>query len=223
MRHKSDEDLQAIIKYKQTQQSIGISSHTFTVIIRAVLIEYVVLAMANKKFLICAALATGLLLTACVKKEEPKNEEQQEQATTQTQPQPEPEKIQEFESLESVDKQEAPAPAVETTREETANTTTEIRREIRPAQTETPAATETPRTEQPKPAKTEQPKAEQPVKAEAKPAKTEQPVKTESKPAKVEQPKAEQTAKAPKSSTPAQSEDDAVAAAIAAATPALNN
>ena len=47
--------------------------------------------MANKKLLICAALATGLLLTACVKKEEPK-EEQQEQATvTQTtQPQPEP-------------------------------------------------------------------------------------------------------------------------------------
>lgn len=162
--------------------------------------------MANKKLLICAALATGLLLTACVKKEEPKNEEQQEQSTTetQTQPQPEPEKIQEFESLESVDKQEAPAPAVETTREETANTTTEIRREIHPAQTETPAATETPRTEQPKPAKTEQPKAEP-------------------KPAKVEQPKAEQTAKAPKSSTPAQSEDDAVAAAIAAATPALNN
>jgi ABC-type phosphate/phosphonate transport system substrate-binding protein len=32
--------------------------------------------MANKKLLICAALATGLLLTACVKKEEPKNEEQ---------------------------------------------------------------------------------------------------------------------------------------------------
>ena len=212
MSHKSDEDLQAIIKYKQTQQSMGISSLTFTVIIAAVLIQYVVLAMANKKLLICAALATGLLLTACVKKEEPKNEEQQDQTTTetQTQPQPEPEKIQEFESLESVDKQEAPAAAVETTREQTENTTTEIRREIRPAQTETPAATETPRTEQPKPAKTEQPKAEQSVKAEPKPA-------------KVEQPKAEPTAKAPKSSTPAQSEDDAVAAAIAAATPALNN
>lgn len=175
--------------------------------------------MANKKLLICAALATGLLLTACVKKEEPKNEEQPEQTTTeaQPQPQPEPEKIQEFESLESVDKQEAPAPAVETTREETANTTTEIRRETRPVQRETPATTsETPRTEQPKPAKTEQPKAE------PKPVKVEQP-KAEAKPAKTEQPKAEQTAKAPKSSTPAQSEDDAVAAAIAAATPALNN
>ncbi|MCH7312974.1 internalin [Acinetobacter sp. ANC 3882] len=154
--------------------------------------------MANKKLLICAALATGLFLTACVKKEEPKNEEQPEQATTETQPQPEPEKIQEFESLESVDKHEAPAPVVETTREETPNTTTEIRRETRPAQTEEPTATQT-ATEEPKP------------------------VKAEQKPAKTEQPKAEQTAKAPKSSVPAQSEDDAVAAAIAAATPALNN
>ncbi|ENW81360.1 hypothetical protein F909_02651 [Acinetobacter sp. ANC 3929] len=150
--------------------------------------------MANKKLLICAALATGLLLTACVKKEEPKNEEQPEQATTETQPQPEPEKIQEFESLESVDKHEAPAPVVETTREETQNTTTEIRRETRPAQTETATPTEEPK-----------------------------PVKAEQKPVKTEQPKAEQTAKAPKSSVPAQSEDDAVAAAIAAATPALNN
>ena len=40
--------------------------------------------MANKKLLICAALATGLLLTACVKKEEPKNEEPSEQ-TSETQ------------------------------------------------------------------------------------------------------------------------------------------
>jgi len=110
--------------------------------------------MANKKLLICAALATGLLLTACVKKEEPKNEEQQEQAATETQTQPEPEKIQEFESLESVDKHEAPAPVVETTREETQNTTTEIRRETRPVQTETPAATQTP---------TEAPRAEGPA------------------------------------------------------------
>ncbi|MCI3878985.1 internalin [Acinetobacter higginsii] len=157
--------------------------------------------MANKKLLICAALATGLLLTACVKKEEPKNEEQQEQAATETQTQPEPEKIQEFESLESVDKHQAPAPVVETTREETPNTTTEIHRETRPAQTETPAATPT-----------EAPRAEEP-----------KPVKAEQKPAKTEQPKAEQPVKTAKPSAPAQSEDDAVAAAIAAATPALNN
>ena len=142
--------------------------------------------MANKKLLICAALATGLLLTACVKKEEPKNEEQSEQAseaqTTQAASQPEP--TQEFQPLESVDKPATPAPVIEISREQTANTTTEIRRETQPAQIQ---ATEeaTAQAEQPKPAKVEQPKA-------VKPAAT-------------------------------QTEDDAVAAAIAAATPALNN
>ncbi|MEG0652267.1 MAG: internalin [Acinetobacter sp.] len=142
--------------------------------------------MANKKLLICAALATGLLLTACVKKEEPKNEEQSEQAseaqTTQAASQPEP--TQEFQPLESVDKPATPAPVIEISREQTANTTTEIRRETQPTQIQ---ATEeaTAQAEQPKPAKVEQPKAVKP--------------------------------------TAAQTEDDAVAAAIAAATPALNN
>ena len=140
--------------------------------------------MANKKLLICAALATGLLLTACVKKEEPKNEEQSEQAseaqTTQAASQPEP--TQEFQPLESVDKPATPAPVIEISREQTANTTTEIRRETQPAQIQ---ATEeaTAQAEQPKPAKVEQPKAVKPATA--------------------------------------QTEDDAVAAAIAAATPAL--
>ncbi|MEG1399372.1 MAG: internalin [Acinetobacter sp.] len=142
--------------------------------------------MANKKLLICAALATGLLLTACVKKEEPKNEEQSEQAseaqTTQAASQPEP--TQEFQPLESVDKPATPAPVIEISREQTANTTTEIRRETQPTQIQ---ATEeaTAQAEQPKPAKVEQPKAVKPAAA--------------------------------------QTEDDAVAAAIAAATPALNN
>ena len=45
--------------------------------------------MANKKILICAALATGLLVTACVKKEEPKTEDQQEQAVETQQEQAE--------------------------------------------------------------------------------------------------------------------------------------
>ena len=145
--------------------------------------------MANKKLLICAALATGLLLTACVKKEEPKNEEQSEQAseaqTTQAASQPEP--TQEFQPLESVDKPATPAPVIEISREQTANTTAEIRRETQPAQiqaTEEATAT-TAQAEQPKPAKVEQPKAVKPATA--------------------------------------QTEDDAVAAAIAAATPALNN
>ena len=146
--------------------------------------------MANKKLLICAALATGLLLTACVKKEEPKNEEPSEQTseTQTTQAASQPQQNQEFQPLESVDK--PAAPVIEMSREETPNTTTEIRRETRPAQTA--EDTTTAQAEQPKPAQTEQ------------------------KPAKVEQPKAVKP-------TPAQTEDDAVAAAIAAATPALNN
>jgi hypothetical protein len=142
--------------------------------------------MANKKLLICAALATGLLLTACVKKEEPKNEEQSEQASEAqtTQAASQPEQTQEFQPLESVDKPATPAPVIEISREQTANTTTEIRRETQPAQIQ---ATEeaTAQAEQPKPAKVEQPKAVKPATA--------------------------------------QTEDDAVAAAIAAATPALNN
>ncbi|ENW96312.1 hypothetical protein [Acinetobacter sp. NIPH 298] len=148
--------------------------------------------MANNKLLICAALATGLLVTACVKKEEPKNEEQPEQATeTQmTEQQPEAAKTEVFESLESINTEEAPAPVIETTLEETENTTTEIRRETRPAQTQstnnTAAQSEAPRTEQPSAPRVEQPKPS-------------------------------------KSNTSGQSEEDAVAAAIAAATPALSN
>lgn len=58
-------------------------------------------AMANKKLLICAAIAAGLLLTACVKKETPKEEEQDKVETAVSEPQPA--KPAKFESLESVD------------------------------------------------------------------------------------------------------------------------
>jgi hypothetical protein len=78
---------------------------------------------------------------------------------------------------------------IETTREETAHTTTEIRREIQPAQNQSSNTSSS---------QTEQPNAVQP----------------EPKPVKVE---------APKANNSAQTEDDAVAAAIAAATPALAN
>ncbi len=61
--------------------------------------------MANKKLLICAAIAAGLLLTACVKKETPKEEEQDKVETAVSEPQPQ--KPAKFESLESVDTQEA--------------------------------------------------------------------------------------------------------------------
>lgn len=154
----------------------------------------------NKKLLICGAIATSLLLSACVKKETPAEEETRaETATTQSKPEAKFENLSptEPEPTAAVAEQATAAAApkaadtpkkVEVIREQTANTTTEIRRETRPAQTETQ-----PKAEAPKP----EPKAEAP-KAEPKP--------------KAEAPRSNST----------QSQDDAVAAAIAAATPALD-
>lgn len=139
--------------------------------------------MANKKLLICAALATGLLLTACVKKEEPKAEDQQEQASETQSTQTEPES-QNSNSSESIPTTVQLEPVIETTREETAHTTTEIRRETRPAQNSSSNISSS------------------------------QTVQPEPKPVNIE---------APKANNSAQTEDDAVAAAIAAATPALAN
>lgn len=140
----------------------------------------------NKKFLICGAIAAGLLLTACVKKEAPKEDEQEKVETTQqTEQVNEPVQLQPLDSAENT-QTEIPA-QVEVERQETANTTTVIRREV------TQAAT------------TEAPKAVA---------------------AKAEAPKAEEKptqATPSKSNSATQSEDDAVAAAIAAATPALEN
>jgi PBP1b-binding outer membrane lipoprotein LpoB len=173
----------------------------------------------NKKLLICGVLATGLLLTACVKKEPPKEEEQQPAQTTQQQPAPQ--KPTEFENLDSVPASTADAQIptrVEVNRTETSNTTTEVRREYREA-TPRPQPTETrhePRPERtsvaatPKPTATAEPAAK---------AETARPAATE-----VDTVKAETTQQAPKrSNTEAQTQDDAVAAAIAAATPALEN
>ena len=138
----------------------------------------------NKKLLICGAIAAGLLLTACVKKEAPKEDESEQAATTQqTEQVTEPVQAEPLTPVES--EQVEIRRDVEVERHETAHTTTEIRREV----------------SEPKP--------------------------VESKPVvKVEAPKAEdkptQVAQQKPSNTP-QSEDDAVAAAIAAATPALEN
>lgn len=132
----------------------------------------------NKKLLICGAIATALLVTACVKKEQPKQDEQ-EQVEVQTEQTTETAQFEPLEPVESIEDAEPEMPAhVEVERTETANTTTEIRRET-PAQ---PA-----------------PRAEAPV-AEDKP-----------------------TQARPSNTSGTQSEDDAVAAAIAAATPALEN
>lgn len=133
----------------------------------------------NKKLLICGAIAAGLLLTACVKKETPKEDEQEQVETAASEATPA-----EFQQLEVASEPVIePMPThTEVIREETANTTTEIRREsVQQASTETP-----------------------------KPS------------APVQQAEAQQ-ATTPKPAGTAQSEDDAVAAAIAAATPALDN
>ena len=165
----------------------------------------------NNKLLICGVLATGLLLTACVKKEPPKEEEQQPAQTTQQQPAtPKPA---EFENLDTVPASTADAQIptrVEVNRTETNNTTTEVRREYRePAPVRSQPAE--PRHET---RTTERTEAAPAPKAEAVRA-----VATEV----TDTPKAE-TAQAPKrSNTEAQTQDDAVAAAIAAATPALDN
>jgi len=136
----------------------------------------------NKKLLICGAIATALLVTACVKKEQPKQDEQ-EQVEVQTEQTTETTQFEPLEPVENIEDTEPEMPAhVEVERTETANTTTEIRRE-------------TPSHAAPAPA----PKAAAPV-AEDKP-----------------------TQARPSNNTGAQSEDDAVAAAIAAATPALEN
>ncbi len=139
----------------------------------------------NKKLLLCGAIATSLFLTACVKKETPNEDEQEQVETTQqTEQVNQPAEAVPLEAAENSEAQ------VEIEREETANTTTVVRREV-PQQN----AAEVPKAE-PKPVT---PKPEAP-KAEPKPV-----------------PEA-----SAKSNSEAQSEDDAVAAAIAAATPALD-
>ena len=133
----------------------------------------------NNKLLLCGAIAASLLLTACVKKEAPEDEQEQVETTEQVN-QPA-----QTVPLEAVENNESQVPAqVEVEREETPNTTTVIRREVREAPQQT--TTETAQAEAPK--------------AQPKPA-SEAPTK---------------------SNNEAQSEDDAVAAAIAAATPALD-
>ena len=136
----------------------------------------------NKKLLICGAIATALLVTACVKTEQPKQDEQ-EQVEVQTEQTTETAQFEPLEPVESIEDTEPEMPAhVEVERTETANTTTDIRRET-PTQ----------------PTAVTAPKAAAPI-AEDKP-----------------------TQARPSNNTGAQSEDDAVAAAIAAATPALEN
>ncbi|OAL86360.1 hypothetical protein AY605_13910 [Acinetobacter sp. SFD] len=96
-------------------------------------------AMMMKKLLISTLILTGLTLTACVKKEAPKEEEQVEVAPASEISTPEP--VQ-FEQLDPVVVEEEvieeAVPTVEIQREQTENTTTEIRREIKKPETSEP-------------------------------------------------------------------------------------
>ena len=150
----------------------------------------------NKKLLVGAALAAVLVLTACVKKEAPKDEEQGSTVETTQQETAQPEILAVPEPVETT---EIPT-HVEVEHQETNNTSATIRREYRDVPAE-----ETQAAAQPATAKAETPKAEAPKAVAAKPA--------------VEKPAPE----AQSTSSSSQSEDDAVAAAIAAATPALSN
>lgn len=153
--------------------------------------------MMNKKLLICGALATGLLLTACVKKEAPKEEEQTEVAASEATPVQQPALETQSADQDQPLIEEVPE-TVEVIREETPNTTTEIRRETRPAESNSA-----------------------PAQAPSAPA---QSTPAASQPAQAPKAKDTETEHKPKTNTgSAQSEDDAVADAIAAATPALDN
>ena len=83
----------------------------------------------NNKLLLCGALAASLLLTACVKKETPEDEQEQVETTEQTEQVNQPAQAVPLEAVEDNDTQ-VPA-QVEVEREETPNTTTTIRREVR--------------------------------------------------------------------------------------------
>src|SRR5690606_41467905 len=87
--------------------------------------------MMMKKLLICTAILTGLTLTACVKKEAPKEEEQVEVTPASEVTTSEPAQFEPLEPVVEEPAVEEIPPAVEVHREETENTTTEIRREIK--------------------------------------------------------------------------------------------
>lgn len=156
----------------------------------------------NKKFLLCGVIAATLIITACTKKETPPEQPENTTATEQNSNQ-EPAQPVEFENLESAEEPQAAS--------EAQNSTAEVVPAPRPA----PAAQNVQAQPQPKPQA--QPKPVEP---------TPKPQATEYKPVERAQPAVaedQETHAAPKPSNAKQSQEDAVAAAIAAATPAIEN
>lgn len=107
----------------------------------------------NKKLLIAGAITTALVLTACVKKEEPKQEQEQPVETTEQQPT-------QLDPVEPTEAEIPPAPPVAVEHQVSNNTTATITREYR----DTPATEEA----TPKPEPKSEPKPA--VQSEAKPA-----------------------------------------------------
>ena len=150
-------------------------------------------SIMNKKLLVLSAIAAGLLLTACVKKESPsENEKEETQAVSEPA---------EFHPLEATTSEEVTIPPhVEVERTEIQTTTEVNTTEVKPqSNNDAPIAQAAPATA--------------PQKATT--------VAVEEKSAAVVQQSTPKTNT--NSHSNAQSEDDAVAAAIAAATPALKN
>ncbi|MFT4020631.1 MAG: hypothetical protein QM666_03840 [Acinetobacter sp.] len=163
--------------------------------------------MMNKKILICGAIALGLFLAACSKKDDA-NQSGEQQAQSETNASVASEQFHPLDASETQEQPSAPvaqpvqpAPKVEIHREETEHTTTEIRR--RP-KTEEPAETEN----------TESSSRN----TETDDSNTSASHVTPKKESKAKDSTANESTK---NSSGKLTEDDAVAAAIAAATPAL--
>lgn len=158
----------------------------------------------NKRLLICGAIATALFVSACVKKEAPKEEDATQSTST-----PQVEQENQFQSLESAESQ--PPAQVDSPTEINNDTLATAEPAIPAPVTAAPVAKPAPVTAlDTRPSETPSVAAETPKAAPAKVTAVE--------------PKNTQVNSASnQSSTSKQSEDDAVAAAIAAATPALSN
>ncbi|PVZ88610.1 hypothetical protein C9426_07240 [Serratia sp. S1B] len=154
----------------------------------------------NKKFIICGAIAVGLLLAACSsKKEEAHPDEQQAQSEQTNNPASEQfHSINENSNMPASDVAPPAKKVVKIQREETENTSTEIRSEVKDADTATPTTNSS----------TSSTTGGTTGSSNNNSTSNSQVV----------------TEKKPESSKKARlSEDDAVAAAIAAAKPALSN
>ncbi len=189
------------IKKLTRQYMIFISE--FIVII-CILLKTIFCVNMNRKLLFCGAIAAAILLISCVKKEAPKEDEQDKAATTEQQA----EQPAQFENLQSAEPSDAQQQdSSENTEQQPAGNSEQqapsSRVEMEHQETDNTSTT----------IRREYRDADSSAHREAKPA-----AKAESA-----RPSREPSDSSAAKSGTVQSEDDAVAAAIAAATPALKN